>query len=159
MSKIHEIPKNFIVHKKNIRELTEDEAKEIIEFVHPGRDCFFRGLSFDRVLDEEGHENITMSGHSIIGIQYHNGQDGCLLLFNNVKVISWLYEHNYEIKDLLEKNHYIDNLEKNYDLMGFSVHMLSKGTDAFADDAKDRFTLEYVIKKCKEIVDNYYFVD
>ena len=95
--------------RKNIKELTLEQAREILEWVYPNQtdltnptnytyDC--TGLSFDPILTPDGGEQITFGGKSLIGIKYHNGQDYCLLPFDDTKVIFWLYQHNFEIEDI-----------------------------------------------------------
>lgn len=45
---------------KNIKELTEDEAKQILEFAYPNdKDNWFRKLSFEPKITEDGKQQVT----------------------------------------------------------------------------------------------------
>ena len=73
---------------KNIKELTEEEAKEILKFVYPNDENYwFKKLSFEPVITEDGKQQITFGGRSIIGIEFHDGQDNCILHFDNSKAV------------------------------------------------------------------------
>lgn len=97
---------------RTIRDLTEQEAKEILAYVYPTNDYWFTGLSFDPVVTPDGRQQITFGGRSIIGIKYHNGQDNCILHFDNTKIINWLYKHGFDISEQLQD---IENLTDRYE--------------------------------------------
>ena len=145
---------------KNIKELTEDEAKQILEFAYPkDKDNWFRKLSFDPKITEDGKQQVTFGMRSIIGIEYHNGQDNCILHFDNTKVVLWLYKNEYDITELLEANSYLSEMEKDFENFAFEITWMAKGEEGFRDDVKQNWTLDYVKRKCKELVDKYYYKD
>jgi hypothetical protein len=144
---------------KNIKELTEDEAKQILEFVYPNKDNLFRELSFEPKITEDGRQQVTLGMRSIIGIEYHNGQDGCIIHFDNTKVVLWLYKNGYDITQLLETNSYLSEMETDFENFAYEIDWLSKGEEGFREDVKQNWTLDYVKKKCKELLENYYYKD
>jgi hypothetical protein len=145
---------------KNIKELTEDEAKQILEFAYPNdKDNWFRKLSFEPKITKDGNEQLTFGMRSIIGIEYHNGQDNCILHFDNTKVVLWLHKNGYDITELLEANSYLSEMEKDFENFAFSIDCMSKGDEGFRDGYKQNWTLEYVTKKCKELLNTYYYKD
>ena len=69
-----ELVLNSKTKMKNIRELTEDETKEILKFVYTNDDDYwFQKLSFEPVITEDGKQQISFGGRSIIGIEFHDG--------------------------------------------------------------------------------------
>jgi hypothetical protein len=145
---------------KNIKELTEDEAKQILEFAYPkDKDKWFRKLSFEPKINEDGSQQVTFGMRSIIGIEYHNGQDNCILHFDNTRVVLWLYKNGYDIIELLESNSYLSEMEKDFENFAFAIDWMSKGDDGFREGYKQNWTLEYVTKKCKELLEKYYYKD
>ena len=145
---------------KNIKELTEDEAKQILEFAYPkDKDNWFRKLSFEPKITEDGKQQVTFGMRSIIGIEYHNGQDNCILHFDNTKVVLWLYKNGYDVTELLEANSYLSEMEKDFENFAFAITWMAKGEEGFRDDVKQNWTLDYVKKNCKELVDKYYYKD
>lgn len=145
---------------KNIKKLTEDEANDILKFVFPNEKyIYFLNIFFEPKISEDGGEEITFGARSIIGIEYHNGQDRCILHFNNSKVIFWLYKNGYDIIDLLQQNLYFSQLERDFENFSFAIEWMSKGEDGFKDNVKKNWNLEYVKNKCKELLDKYYYKD
>jgi len=145
---------------KNIKELTEDEAKQILEFAYPkDKDNWFRKLSFEPKITDDGKQQVTFGMRSIIGIEYHNGKDNCILHFDNTKVVLWLYKNGYDVTELLEANSYLSEMEKDFENFAFEITWMAKGEERFRDGYKQKWTLEYVTKKCKELVDKYYYKD
>ena len=145
---------------KNIKELTEDEAKQILEFTYPkNKDNLFRKLSFEPKITDDGKQQVTFDMRSIIGIEYYNGQDYCVLHFDNTKVVLWLYKNGYDITELLESNSYLSEMERNFENFSFEVIWLAKGEEGFREDVKHNWTLDYVKQKCKELVEKYYYKD
>lgn len=63
------------------------------------------------MITEEGHEQLTLGMRTIIGVEYHNGQDNCILYFDNSKVILWLYNNGYDIKEFLENNKHFSEMK------------------------------------------------
>ena len=90
---------------KSIRELTEEEAKSILKECVDHDDWVYSKLSFDPVIDKDGHQQVTFSGDSIVGIIYKSGPnyDSCLKSFNDLKVMKWLAIHNYDISELFDQ--------------------------------------------------------
>lgn len=145
---------------KKIEELTEAEAKEILKFAYPDeKDNWFRKLSFEPHRAEDGGQYITFGGRSIIGIEYHNGQDNCILHFDNTKVVLWLYKNGYDITELLEANSYYSEMENDFESFSFGVSCLAKGEEGFREGYKQNWTLEYVTKKCNELLERHYYKD
>jgi hypothetical protein len=143
---------------KSIKELTEDEAKKILEFAYPkDKDNWFRKLSFEPKITEDGKQQVTFGMRSIIGIEYHNGQDNCILHFDNTKVVLWLYKNGYDVTELLKANSYLSEMEKDFENFAFAITWMAKGEECFRDDVKQNWTLDYVKKNCKELVDKYYY--
>lgn len=143
---------------KNIKELTEDEVKQILEFVYPNdKNNRFRKLSFEPKITEDGKQQVTLRMRSIIGIEYHNGQDNCILHFDNTKVVLWLYKNGYDITELLEANAYLSEMEIDFENFAFGIDWVSKGEEGFREGYKQNWTLEYVTKKCKELLEKYYY--
>ncbi len=129
---------------KNIRELTKEEAEQILEFVYPER------------IKYNAFKKFTFNESDHAALQYHNGQDNCSLYFTNTKLILWLHKHGYEITKLLENiAHYSEQLN-DFDNLGYYVYELSLGEKMFADDVKHKWTLEYVINKCKKVYNEIY---
>jgi hypothetical protein len=150
------------MEKKKISELTIDETKDILDFVYPDGDHFNVGLSFEPVKSEDGKgQRITMGGRSIIGITYRRGinNDGMILHFDHSKVVLWLYKNGYDVESLLEENAYMSEMESDFENFAFKVEQMSKGEDGFREGYKQNWTLDYVKKKCKELIETYYYKD
>jgi hypothetical protein len=145
---------------KNIKELTEQEAIEILTFVYPKYDkSDFMSIKHEPTITEDGMQQITFGGRSIIGIEYHNGQDRCILHFDNTKVVLWLYKNGFDITDLLETNAYMSEMENDFSNAMFEVMWLAKGEEGFKPEVRHRWTLDYVKKKCTDIYDKYFIKD
>lgn len=154
--------------RKNIKELTDQQAKEILEFVYPNETdlsnpknykYWFTKLSFESTMDKNGREQLTFDFLPIIGIQYHNGQDNCILYFNNSKVVLWLYNNGFEIEEFLIANQHYSEMEKDFNNFAFGIEYIAKGEDGFKDGYKHNWTLDYVKKKCSELIEEYYYKD
>lgn len=153
---------------KNIKELTEKEAMEILESVYPGKtnlsspksyEYWVTGISFEPVKAEGGGQYVTFGMRSIIGIKYHNGQDNCILHFDNTKVVLWLYKNGYDIQEFLESNSHFSQMENDFENFAYAVYCLGKGEEMFREDKKQNWTLDYVKKKCNELYTEYYLKD
>ncbi len=146
---------------KNIKELTNIDAIDILTFVYPKYDkSNFISIKHD-VIIENGKQQITFGGNPIIGIEYFNDYpDRCILPFNNTKVVLWLYKNNFDISEYLETNkHHSDIIDGDFSDMAFYVYQMSKGEESFQENYKHNWTLEYVKKKCNEIYNKYYLKD
>lgn len=144
---------------KNIKELTIKEATQILEFVFHNKEYSVTSLSFEPIFDKDGKQNITFSCDSIIGILYHNGQDRCLLHFYNTKVILWLYNNGYDIKDLLESSAHLSQLSNDFDSFALAIHSLVDKQNHVKEDKKHLYTLEYVLENLTKYLNKYYFKD
>jgi hypothetical protein len=144
---------------KDIKELTEEEAKQILDFVYPEDNYWFQKVSFEPKILENGSQQVTFDMRPIIGIEFHNGQDNCILYFDNSKVVLWLYKNGYDITNLLENNSYFSEMERDFENFAFSIEWMSKGEEGFREGHEHKWTLDYVKKKCKELVEKYYYKD
>lgn len=143
---------------KNIKELTEDEAKQILKFTYPNdKDNWFRKLSFEPKITEDGMQKVTLGLRSIIGIEYHNGQDNCILHFDNTKVVLWLYKNGYEITELLEANSHLSEMEKDFENFSYEIHWLGEKRKHIDKDKEHLYTLDYVLGELKKYNDKYYY--
>lgn len=144
---------------KNIKELTEKEGEEILEFVYPNNELnLFMGINFEPKL-ENGELQLTFDLLPIIGILYHNGLDNCILYFDNTKVVLWLYRNGYDITKMLEANSYMSEAEKDFDNFSAEISWMAKGEKGFRNGYEKNWTLDYVIKKCEKLLDEYYYKD
>lgn len=145
--------------KKSISELTQEEAKSILEFVYPNSDYVFLKLEFTPEKNKDGSIALTFNLEPVVGILYYNGQDRCVLHFYNSKVVLWLYQNNYDIEEYLTRNKYFSEMEQNFENFGFGVSMLSKGEEPFKKNDAHYFTLDYVKTRCKELLEKYLYCD
>ena len=146
---------------KKITELTEKEAKEILEFVYPDRkDIHFTKLSFEPHKSEDGKgQYVTMGGRSIIGIGFHNGQDNCILHFDNSKAVLWLYKNGYDITEQLEINKHFSEMESDIDDLCFEIYVIYQNYEDRIKNGSTFYTVENILKKLKEVNDKYYYKD
>jgi len=144
---------------KNIRELTDDDAKQILEFVYPNDGYLFTGISFDIVVCSDGKVEMTFGFRPAIGINFHNGQDACILYFDSTKVVLWLYKNGFDIGEFLEANKYLSNIERDFENFAFGVSQLSRGEQGFAETHKQNWSLEYVKRRCTELLNTYFYKD
>ena len=146
---------------KQINELTDNEAKEILKFVYPKAEHnHFIKISFEAERDKGGNVILSISGfRPIVGIQYHNGQDTCILYFDDSKVVLWLYKNGYDITKLLEVNSYFTEMEHDFRNFAFAIEWMAKGEEGFREGHEHKWTLDYVKRKCKELVEKYYYKD
>ena len=70
-----------------------------------------------------------------------------------------MYGHGYEIEDLIKENFYLETMESRLDRISFEIYQLSLGAEAFADDVRDRWNLEYVQKKAQKLLEKYCYPD
>lgn len=151
---------------KNIRQLTDIEGKEILNYVYPHDENdhnswkIYRNLSFEHKINVDGSQQVTFSMNPIIGIVYNNSHnDTCVLHFNHAKVILWLYNNGYDIKELLEENKYLSDIELDFNNLLDDVLWLSKGEKGFSKENEHLWTLEYVKDKCKKLIEKYIYKD
>ena len=144
---------------KNIEELTEQEAKEILKFVFPKENYWFKELSMKPKINDDGSQQVTFGMRSIIGILYHNGQDNCILHFDNTKAVLWLYKHGYDIEDLLETNKYLSEMEIDFENFAFAVEYIKIKKDKLTEENKDKFTIDYILKEYERAAEKYYYKD
>lgn len=153
---------------KDLKTLTLDEAKEILEYYYPNKtdlsnsknyEYWVTGLSFESVKNEDGNTPITFGGRLIVGILYHDSRDNCILHFNDTKVVAWLYSHGYDIGELLEQNKYLSAMESDFDSVVYWLSSFSKWPNHWSEDFNANFTLEWVAKKSQELLEKYYYKD
>ena len=143
---------------KKITELTDEQGKEILEFVYPKEAHYYKGLSFEATYNEEGKRRVTFFGlRPIIGINYHNGQDNCILHFDNTKVVLWLYQRGFDISEYLEVNKHHSEIETDLENFAFAIYMLSKSPERFKGEAPKEWNLEFVLKDMTRIINQYYY--
>jgi hypothetical protein len=141
---------------KSIKDITEPEAIELLSFVYNQYNAsHFLGISHEPIIEEDGRQQITFGGRSIVGIQYYNGQDRCTLHFDHTKAVLWLYKNGFDITELLETNAYMSEMESDFDNALFEVYYLSKGVDFSKPEVKENCTVDYYKKKCGEIYQEY----
>lgn len=160
------LQKTFML--KPISEITPSEAEEILEFVYPNQtplgspknyQYWVIDVEFSPIVDDKGLQQISFGGRPIMGIMYHNGQDRCILHWDNSKVVLWLYRNGFDIENLLEMNSYFSEMESTFDNFAFGIETMSRGADGFKEEFKHNWTLEYVQRKCREYLDKYYYRD
>lgn len=153
--------------RKDIRQLSTEDAKKIFEYVFPpGNEKYkyhsFTDVSFDAVMTDNGQQ-VSFGLRPLIGINYHNGQDRCILHFDNTKVVSWLYENGYDIKDLLDGNEHLSEMEGDFENFSFAVHWLAecleKRDDPGFNKTKYLYTFEHVVKQLRNFNEKYYYKD
>ena len=145
---------------KKIEDLTNEQGKEILKFVFPTKDYYFKNISFNlKFNDDKTGQFVTFNGRSIIGIEYHDGQDNCILHFDDTRVVLWLYKNNFDITEQLETNKNMSQIEIDFDNMAFAIHWLSKVNEIVKEDLQKNLTTEYYIKECKRIYNDYYLKD
>lgn len=146
--------------KKQIKELTEDEGREILKFVFPNEsDYRYTNLSLEPVIGENGKQQVSFSIRPLVGIMFHNGQDRCILHFDNTKAVLWLYNNGFDIQELLECNKHFSEMESDFENFAFAVEWMGKGEEGFKSGNEHKWTLDYVKARCKEMVENYYYKD
>lgn len=143
-------PAKFIRMKKNIKDLTENEAKEIFEFSIDDKDCYFEGVSHESAVDEDGSRRVTLEMRPIIGIKYRNHSgDGCILHFDNTRVVLWLYRNGYDIEEQLECNKDLSKIETDLENLSFSIY--------WHCNENNKHSLESLKKQMLESIDKYYY--
>lgn len=144
---------------KKITELTEQEAERIFNYVFPKSKyeySYFNGVSFESIPLGEGQQ-VGMDMRPIVGILYNNGQDNCVLHFDHSKVVLWLYEHGYDILELLKENKHMSELENDFENFAFQIHLMSTGNETWQNSHKQNWTLDYVKEKCTKLLNEYYY--
>ena len=153
---------------KKIEELTEQEAREILEFVYPGKtdlsnsknyDYWFLEMSKKPIINEDGSQQITFGFRPIIGILYHNGQDRCILHFDNTKVVLWLYKNGYDIEEFLEMNKHLTEVEHDFEKFAFAIEYIKIQKERLTEKNKDKFTVDFVISEIERACKKYFYKD
>ena len=151
---------------KKISELTNKEAEEILEYVYPGKTPLSNPKKYEYWLDklylepliENGQMRVGFDMRPIVGIGYRNNMgDRCRIHFDNIKVISWLYQHGYDITEELKQNEYLNEFENDMDNASFELYYLSLGEEGFSEESKHNCTKEYYIEKLKELLTKYFY--
>lgn len=143
--------------KKDIKQLTDKEAQEILRYVYPNdNDNLYKGISFETDKNKEGNIKVSMQGRPVIGIKYHNGQDNCILHFDHSKVILWLYEHGYDIFNFLVYNSDFSEIEKDFENFSFAIVCLAKDI-APTSKSYTNWTLERVRNRLNKLIDEFFY--
>lgn len=145
---------------KKITELTEQEGREIFEFVYPSDEEKFKyysyqNLKFEPTILENGSQQVTLGFRPIIGLMGHNGQDNIILHFDDTKVVLWLYKHGYDITELLEVNSYMSELENQFFMCKSAIYGLNRRKEHLPEEKKHLFTLDYVLRELERIEKKY----
>jgi len=154
-------------NRKDIKQLSDGDARQVFEYVFPPskdgyRHYTFTDVSFEAVVTENGQQ-VSLGLRPLVGINYHNGQDRCILHFDNTKVVSWLYENGYDIKDLLDGNEHLSEMEGDFENFSFAIHWLAECMEKRGDPKFNRnnieYNIEYVIKQLRDLNEKYYYKD
>ena len=136
--------------RKSIIKLSNKEAEEIVKYCFPDSNLYFKGITHSEDIkpNEDGSFRVTMGGRLPVGIHYINDYpDNCILHFDNPKVVSWLYQHNYEVGDLLKENEDYIDIERWEEKFSYFAHQLSTNNEG----KKSFETLEEVINYAKKL--------
>lgn len=146
--------------RKSIKELTEDEAREILNYVYPDKDYWFEGLHYDSKVEKDGSRQVTFGLRPLIGIGYRNDLgDRCMIHFDNTKVVLWLYKNGYDIEEQLEENKYMTQMEYDFENLAFAItwHCESKPNHLKEEGKEDTYTLEKTREILLKAVNKYYY--
>lgn len=136
---------------KKIDQLTEEEAKVIFEFCKGDQSYFYKGLSFEPII-ENGERQVTWGFTDVIGILYGNdNNDGCVLPFTDSKVVYCLYKLDYDISELLKKNFYFSEMESDFQCFADDIYYMAVH--------KQDTTLEQLKSLCNRCLETYYYKD
>jgi hypothetical protein len=50
-------------------------------------------------------------------------------------------------------------MERDFENFAFGIEWMSKGEEGFKDGFKQNWTLDYVKKRCRELLEKYYYKD
>jgi len=150
------------MERKDIKELTEEEAKEILETVYPDEDVAFDKIHFEEPeRDEDGMRQVTFGLRSIIGIAFRAGLnwDGCMLHFDDTRVVNWLYKNGYEIGPLLESNKDMSKIEMDLENLAYDIHWHCEVNPKSLKekDKEGYYTLEKTRELLLESANKYYY--
>lgn len=88
---------------RDIKTLTDQEAKEFLDKIFQDEKVYFEEVSFERKIEEDGKEQVTWSGQSLIGIKYRNDNgDGCMIFFEDLRFVKWAHEKGFDITPLIK---------------------------------------------------------
>lgn len=149
--------------RKDVKELTEDEAKEILELVYPDDETVW----FDKIYieepkpDKDGRRQVTFGFRPIIGIAFKCGinHDGAILHFDDTRVVNWLYKNGYEVGELLEMNKNLSKLEIDIENLAYAISWHCKANPKFLKEKgkEDYYTLEKTRELLIEAANRYYY--
>lgn len=144
---------------KDINELTEAEAKELLAFVYPDDADNFQELRISEKINEDGTRNVTMGLRPITGVLFRTGinWDGAVLHFDNTKAVLWLYRHGYDIEKYLEMNSHYSEMENDFSHFAYEVESLSKPIEEYREGYKHNYNIDSIRDRAKKAVDEYYF--
>lgn len=146
--------------KKSIKELTEEEAREILKFVHPDKDYWFDKLHHESKVEEDGTRQVTFGLRPIIGISYRNDMgDRCMIHFDNTRAMLWLYRNGYDIEEQLEINKDMTQMEYDLEELAFAItwHCESRPKHLKEEGKEDNYTLEKTRKVLLKAADRYFY--
>jgi len=145
---------------KEIKDLTDNEAIEILNFVFPKeKDITFIEISFESKKTEDGRRYITLGGNSTVGIFYKGFQDTFVLPFDNTKVILWLYRKGYNIERLLESNSHYSELDEDYQGILMSLYSFIKKKDELDENNQPLYSFEYLFDILKKDYEKHFYKD
>lgn len=131
--------------KKSLKDITENECKQILKDVLSNEETHFNQLYFYK------------DGTTRWLIIYTNiDQDICEIGYDDTRVILWLYNHEYDITICLQS---IENLSLYgilIDNLMTDLGLLSQGVKIIKKEYHKNFTMEYVLNKCSEIYEKYW---
>lgn len=146
--------------RKSVKELTEEEAKEILKFAYPDKDCWFDEIHHESKVEEDGSRQVTFGMRPIIGIGYRNDLgDRCMLHFDNTKAVLWLYRNGYDIEEQLEINKDMTQMEHDFENLAFAIswHCEARPRHLKEDGKEDDYTLEKTREILIKEVNKYYY--
>lgn len=140
--------------KRNIKEITDREAKELFKYVFPKEkypNLYYKGLNLEPIINEDGSRKVTFGMRDPIGIQYKNDMgDGCVLHFDHTKAVSWLYRNGFDVSEQLEENEFMSEESAHLDMFYFSMKMFKKQCMEIWEDKnherKSKITVDSIFK-------------
>lgn len=149
------------MERKDIKELTDKEAEEILKEVYPDEEVSFDKIHFEETpRDEDGMRQVTFGLRPIVGIAFRAGfnWDGCMLHFDDSRVINWLYKNGYEIGSLLEMNKDMSKIEMDLENLAYEIHWhCDHNPKVLEERGKKGYTLEDTRKYLIDAANKYYY--
>lgn len=140
--------------RKNLSDLTDGEAKEILKYVYPNdKDNYFERVQF-----ENKDNRLTFGFREVIGILYRGGtnQDGCILHFDNTKVVQWLYLHDFDITEQLECNKGMSEMESKFDHFATAALSCAAPIEEYREGYKQNYNIDSIRNRLREAYEKYY---